>query len=458
MRWSANSTTSAARRSASGAAPQPATDGGSAQPASSVDCTVDDPRPVEDDIDDGADKLVDELDTRVFVEANIEQQSDTKVTYLLHGTTVCQAGDFEQPDDLQHCIDEVDQLQIRLQVTSLAQGDVDIDVLVGPDRFNPVDFQLHHDLLASTVDLGELRSTAIFAGTITGSDLGDLPSTMRGVVRGELHHDGQRAKLTLSVLQNVVISDTNWQLHVDRAQPAASISADAAAQTVHALLDLNAIDLRAPITHTKYTYDEATGAESQTETRYDIAAHLGGASFDANYAAGDDRIDVHNAGLGNTTSTLDVNGKRVLAVDLNHTHGRKLDFTLTKGADGMDIAVDPAFDLEVLLQFARAQDTLENIADWTRDNLIHVTLDGAAHPAVRLGDSGLEVLAGQLHLSSTASGVDETVAAGQCVLAPDDSATMSGGGSASGGADVPPADDSNTSHDPFADLSVGACQ
>lgn len=451
----------------SGAAPmpaQPSTDGGTGTPTGSdgstappADCTSGDPQPIDQDINDGADALIDELNNRVFVDANVEAQTDTEITYLLHGSTVCQADDFEQADELQNCVDQVDQLQLRLSVTSLAQGDVDIEVLVGPDCYNPVDLELHHDLLAATVDLGQLRSTLVFASNVTDADLDKLPATMQGKVRGEFHHTGDQATLTLGVLQKVLIADTDYELHVDKAQPAAQLRVDAAAKTVHALLDMNAVDLRLPITET--TGSGSTGTDPiETQTTYELAGHLGGASLDASYAAGDEHIDVHNAGLGNTTSTLAIDGKRVLAVDLNKMHGRKLDFTISKTDQGLEWSVDPVFELEVMLQFAQAQDLLDQADDWTLDNLIQVTLDGAAKPALRFGDNGIEVLAGQLHLSSTSAGVDETVGAGQCLLAPADDQTTYNGGTDSGSADVPPVDDSSSSHDPLADLSVGACQ
>lgn len=436
------------------------TDGSGSEPGGSFECEP--AEPVEVELEQGTQDLIDLLNSRIFVESNIEQQTDLEVTYLLDGQTMCPADDFTEPADQQDCINEVDSLELRLVVTSFTQGDVDIEVLVGPNRFNPVDFELHDGSLAATVDLAETRSAMVFAAGVTGDDLSEMPSTMQGRVRGEFSHDGNgKATGTLSILQNVVISGQDYDVSVSKAQPAGRVTVDATTQTISGLLDLNAIDLRAPVTETETTWDAETGAESTTETSYEIALHLGGASFDADYAVGDERVDVHNVGLGNTTSTLDIDGKRVASIDLNKNHGRHLAFSLVSGEHGMELSVSPAFDLELMLAFAQVQDKLDGLDDWVLDDLLRVTLDGAANPAVRIGDSGVEVLDGQLSISSTAAGVSHQVSAGQCLLPPEGDAPEPVSGTGSGSSDgsgTPVPEDDSTSIHPFEEFAVGACQ
>lgn len=440
-----------------------ATDGGfesgtgSTDGSGSIDCEASQPEPVETEIEDGTQQLVDLLNNRIFVDANIEQESNLEITYLLDGQTVCVAEDFETAGDRQDCVDEVDQLQVRLVVTSLADGDVDIEVLVGPDRFNPLDLELHQNLLAAATDLAELRSTIVFAANVTGDDLQELPSTMRGQLRAELRHDANGKLVgSLSVLQNVNISDADYELTVSKAQPAGQITVDPTAQTISGLLDLNPVDLRMPVTETETTWDSATGEETTTETSYEIAAHLGGASFDATYAVGSERVDVQNVGLGNSTSTLDIDGKRVASVDLNRSHGRHLNFSLVAGENGMELSVSPAFDLELMLQFAQVQDKLDDIDDWMLDDLLRITLDGAANPAVRIGDSGIEVVEGNLTLSSTSAGVTVDAAAGQCILGPEgDEPTPITQDGSTDGSSTPT--EEPASH-PFEELTAGSCQ
>jgi hypothetical protein len=426
-------------------------DGTTTESTDSFECDTNEP--VENNIDSGTDELLDVLNERIFVDANIEEAGEHEITYLLDGTTVCVAEDFAEPADRQDCVADVDQVELRLVVTSSAQGDIDIKVLVGPDRYNPLDFELHDNLLAATADLGDLRSAVVFASNVTGEDAPDLPGTMQGKLRAELRHDtGAKTTATFSVLQGVHISDADYDIKVNRASPAAQITVDTATQTISSMLDLDTIDLRMPITESETTWDE-NGTETTTETSYAVDAHLGGASFDATYTVGDKRIDVQNVGLGTSTSTLDIDQKRVVTVDLNRSHGRHLNFSFVGDENGTQLFVDPAFDLELMLQFAQVQDKLDGLDDWMLDEMMRITFDGA-NPAMLLGEN-IKVLQGRLKLSSTAENISHTVSAGQCLLTPDnDAPTVSD--STSDGTESPTMDDGG-SH-PFTEFSAGACQ
>ncbi|QDG54145.1 hypothetical protein FIV42_26405 [Persicimonas caeni] len=430
-----------------------AEDGTASEPIDEYECEA--PEPIEDELERGTAEVIDFLNTRVFVEANIEQQSDLEVTYLLDGQTMCQAEDFGEPAEHQDCIQEVDTLELRLVVTSFGPGDVDIEMLVGPDRHNPLDLEFHEDALAATTDLAELRRAMVFAASALGEELPELPTTMEGRIRAEFAHDGQ-AIATISVLQNVVISGPDYDIRVSKAQPATRLAVDTAAQTIHGSIDLNAIDVRAPVTETETTWDTTTGAETTTQTSYEVDVHLAGASLAATYAVGQERIDVQNAGLGDTTSTLDIDGKRVTTLDLNRDHGRHFDFSIVAGQNGTEFSVSPAFDLELMLKFAQVQDKLDGLDDWMLDELLRVTLDGAAAPAVRIGDSGVEVLDGYLTISSAAANLTHAVSAGQCLLPPqdDEPAPLTGTDSSDDGSTMP----AESATHPLEDFAVGSCQ
>jgi hypothetical protein len=412
--------------------------------------------PIEQEIESGTDELLDVLNNRVFVDANIEQESELEVIYLIDGATVCLAEDFDEPADQQDCVTDVDQLELRLVVTSRAQGDVDIEVLVGPDRYNPVDFELHQGLVAASTDLADLRSTMVFASNVTGEDLPDLPGTMTGGLRAEFAYTGNKTTGTISVTQNVHISDGDYDITVSRAAPAAQFTVDSATETINGLLDLDAIDVRMPVTDTETVF-ASDGTETTTETNYTVDAHLGGASFDAAYTVGDQRIDVQNVGLGGSTSTLDIDGKRVATVDLNRSHNRHLNFSFIGGEHGTELVVDPAFDLELMLQFAQVQDKFDDIDGWMLDEMMRITLDGAASPTVLLGET-LEVLQGRLKLTSTAADVTIEASAGQCLIGPEDDVLEPAEGSGSSdGSEVPMPEEPTSSH-PFEELSAGACE
>jgi hypothetical protein len=428
------------------------------QTEGSVECGSGEP--VEQEIGDGTDELLDMLGNRVFVDANIENESEFEVTYLLDGATVCVAEDFEEPADQQECVADVDQLELRLEVTSPAQGNIDVEVLVGPDRYNPFDLELHQDLLAASTDLTDLRAAVAFASNIAGEDIPDLPTTMRGKLRAEMRHAGTTGTTTtgtISVLQDVQISGDDYDIQVKQASPAAQFTVDSAAQTISGLLDLGTVDVRMPVTDIETTWD-AEGMETTTETSYTVDAHLSGASFDAVYAVGEKRIDVQNVGLGSSTSTLDIDQKRVATVDLNRSHGRHLNFSFVGGENGTELVIDPAFDLELMLQFAQVQNKLDGLDEWMLDDMMRITLDGAANPAVLFGDA-IEVLEGQLTLSSAAASVTLEASTGQCVLGPEDDAPTpaTGSGSTTEPGDAQPPEDTNSTH-PFEELRVDACE
>lgn len=429
------------------------TDGGSIEPIDGTDCGPSEP--MEEQVDSGTGELLEFLDTRIFVDANIEQESQTEVVYLIGGESLCQPEDFETAADRQTCVSDVDQIQLRLAVTSMAPGDVDIEVLVGPSRYNPVDLELHRDMLAAEVDLAEARSTTLFVGSVLGEDVSEVPDTMRGKLRGELRHSQSSLTGTFSVMQDVVIAGGDYDIRLDRAQPAGRVTVDSAARSVDALLSLNAVDLRFPVTETDYYWDDATGEETVVETSYQVAAHLAGASFQASFTEGDRRIDVTNIGLGAGPSTLDIDGHRVMDVDLNRNHGRTFDVSLVSAQDGLEVEFSPAFDLELLMQFAAVQDTLDGVQSWMLDDLLRITLDGAAKPAVLVNDNGVEVLAGNLHMSSTAANISHDVPAGQCLLPPaaDEPTVVDSTGTSTDGEVI-----EHTNTHPLEELAVGACE
>lgn len=399
------------------------------------------------DVTDESAEMTAWLEDHVFVDANVESEEELAVTYLIDGATLCaEDGGAADPE----CISQVDEAEIRLVATSPNSGDIDLDVLVGPNRANPVSFQLHEDLLAVEGDLGDAKESAEHIASITGDDL-ELPATMQGRVRAELNVDSD-TKLTaaLSVLAPIKVADGDYSFAMAAALPALSVSVDSQAKTIETINDIGAVDGSLPVTD--YEYDPET--DTETETTYQAGFHLGGMTSTALFEATKDLITVTGLGLGDSTSTFTVDGDEVLAVDLNADDGRALDVTVAADANGsVDVEVSPKLDLAVALKFAAAGDKLGDIADWMMDDVLRVTFDGATAPKVRIDEDGAEILDGTLTLSLDNAGDSVSAGAGQCLLATGDEIVVDDGTTMEPDP-VEPAPQTN----PIEELEAGACQ
>ena len=421
-----------------------------------TDCTTEEPAPepaeIDVTVDDEAQELTSYLETHIFTDANVESEDGTSVTYLLKGSEVC-AVDGEPTDP--GCVQQVDDAEIRLVVTSPVEGDVDVDVLVGPSKSNPFSFEIHSDLLAAEADLGGIKASAQHLESVTGETL-DLPQTMQGRVRAQLQILGpEKASAAFSVLQAVKVADGGYSFSVGVSQPALSVTADGAAQTIQAVTNVGAIDGSLPIT--SYEYDSTTGTE--TESSYQLGFHIGGITSDSLLDAANELLTLTGVGLGQTTTTFSVDGDEVIAIDLNAADGRAFDATIKEGAnDSVEFQVSPKFDLSVALQFAAAAGKIGDIADWMMDDVLSIKLDGT-NPTVRASDGGLEVVDGTLTLSLQNAGITHTVDAGMCLLDSADTVIVDGGSDEPvepGTEPVTPTEEPETN--PLEELEVGACQ
>jgi hypothetical protein len=432
------------------------TSSGCAAPIDGSDsgCTEVEPAEPELDLDvtDDADEMTAWLEEHIFNEANVESEEDKAVTYLIDGDVFCALeGEPADPE----CVSQVNDAEIRLVATSPSEGDIDLDVLVGPNRANPTSLQLHDDLLAAEVDLGGAKESAEHIASITG-DLDDLelPTTMEGRVRAELTVEGdKKLSAAFSVLAPIKVADGDFNLAMAPALPALSVAVDGQAKTIETVSNLGTVDGSFPVTEWVYEYDETTDTETETEINYQYGFHLGGLTSNTLFEAANDVIAITGLGLGDTTSTFSIDGEEVLALDLNADDGRTLDITATSNDAGLvDLEVSPKLDLAVALQFASAADKLTDVAEWMMDDVLRVTLDGADAPKVRLTEEdGLEVVDGTLTMSLANAGTTVTVEAGQCVLGVDDTVEQ-----AEPGTDPEPTPVEETN--PLEDLEAGTCQ
>ncbi len=103
------------------------------------------------DFDEVMDNVTAFLNERVLVASQIESKTDTAVTYRLAPATFCDP-EWEQFEDCKEVLAAID---VRVRATSLAEGDVDLTLLLGADQKRAAEFALHADLLSAQVELGE---------------------------------------------------------------------------------------------------------------------------------------------------------------------------------------------------------------------------------------------------------------------------------------------------------------
>lgn len=388
------------------------------------ECSEPEPVDIDAELEAGTDALQAALEGYVFTESNVETSSGDELVYLLRGSTLC--ADLQESDAAEYsdCVSSVDDLQIRLAVTSPAAGDVSIDLLVGPDRHNPVSFDVWQDRLALEADLGGIKSTAIYAAGVMGEELPDIPETFEGRGRLELRSaSADTFTVEASVLGAIAIANATegYDVRVAKASPAATFTADAAAKTLTADIQWGAIDALFPAENSP-SESEPGGPDIELEEEeatshvYDL--HLGGVTGKALFSVGQELLELEGVGLGADTTTLDVDGERVFGLDLNPADGRALDLTISERDDVVTLTVSPKLDLSLMFALGKARaafSDLDDSQDWMLDDTIAILLSGAT-PALELSESGVKVVSGDLQISSTAASITHDASADQCLI------------------------------------------
>jgi len=451
------------------------------------------------DVDFGEilDEALEVLQERLLVEEQVEVDADNEVVYLLDPERICEedegdapeprpappegdgggeAGDPPPPveeegdDSEEECRRVLTEVPLRIRVTSLREGDVDLTLLVGEPRHEPLRVELHADLLAVQVDLAAgkaaLELLAEAAQDEDDEEL-DLPDSMAGVVRAELLKNAARDyTASLSILEAVVVEDGGDEpvtVRLGMAKPMVSLRLDGNAETATGRLAVGTVDVSIPYQwfvddwysddgdcmrgdggggdpgdpgdpgppdgeeppppHDDGWEDDCEGeGEEPPDVQGTLRVHVAGLTGESTFSGEQDRIEVTGVGLGPDTSTVSLDAKTLAALDLNADHGRVFDWALAlDDADNVRLEVTPAFDLSLMMALRHVADDLgeDDLPPFALDETLSVTLDGAATPALEsVGDGDdrqLQVAEGRLTLASTAAADDVVVEAGQCI-------------------------------------------
>lgn len=386
---------------------------------------------------ESVEELVRHLRERILIPANLESETSTSATYRLGPSVLCGeqepapgAGGNDTSQD-EACVERANRLQLRLRLTSEREGDVDMAVLVGRERNEPVVFELHRKSLGLRVDLGEAMDVARELGE-DSEDIEELSGELQLQLVENAARDYSLELNVLSALAAVVRSDgERVEASLGASSPALELRLDGNARRVLAGMDLRAFRLVGPLRLFAGAFADDSAGDSEyapgtseliapepTEPNYHgaIDLFLSGLQGTLEYVAESDVLELNGLGFGDTTSTLRHDGRTLLALDLNAAQGRHVDLVLEPEGEGTKLTISPSFDLKLALAFHHIADQVEGIAEHLLNDTWHFWSEGE-EPAVLAEDEQLRVLSGALHFDSSADpSANVTVPAGLCLL------------------------------------------
>ena len=369
-------------------------------------------------------ELTELLKNNIFTQDNIESQLPREITFLLKGANVCKLGD--EPAEAS-CVDFVDRAKLRVVVTSPAANDLDMKLLVGDARTNPVSLELHQQKLAVVADLGAVRPSIQAIATALGEPIPDeLPETLSGKVRAQLSRPAaKKLEATFSVLSPIKIADADYDIQVAQASPAMKLTVDGDAKKVQQQINWSAIQAKFPFwehqeietTETDEFGNQYTSYESKRTKKHSAQISLGGANGTLIFDAANELLSAAGLGLGDATSTVKIDGQQVLSLDLNPSAGRRVDVSLAQGPnDTQTLEIAPSLDLKLVMTFQTIKAAFDelDVADWMLNDTWQIKADGATPVRLSVGEQ-LKVLAGKLTMSSSAAQLTHAVNADQCI-------------------------------------------
>jgi hypothetical protein len=375
-------------------------------------------------LDEAAEDLATWLAEHVLTDDQLETEAGDAVIYRMKSATFCEEGEEGETYINEDCRRVVDQVEIRLRVTSPREGDVDVAVLVAPERHNPVTFHVYADRLGFSAGLADaLKSMQLIADALAeeGDEEPMLPESMSGRIAAELVRDGEQrytARFSVSEDVRIVMKDgeDRYELNVAATSPTFELTADGSDEVVSATWNVGGVRVDFPL-----DVFEDDGEEDLTGV---VEAFLAGATGHIEFDGEAERLTVADFGLGEATSTLKHDGHTLLTVDLNPEAHRAFTAALQKAGEDLEARVSPEFDVALNFQFQHVADQFEDVPEFLLDDHLRVRLHGASNPGVAFtaddpetGEAGtVRVVEGRLELTSTTHPDDNVIAeAGMCL-------------------------------------------
>lgn len=385
------------------------------------------------------------LKTQLLEVSTVEAETRTAVTYKLDAQRLCDYDPDAEPvldewgdpvTDGKDCFDFVNASELRVKVTSFAEGDLDATVLAGADRDAVVRFELHEDLASIEVDLAPVAALMQHYLDVTEGDEGTtVQASGKGrVVVRRLADDQMRisADVLTAIDVSIESDEADENVAFTFAPGSFAIDIDAPADSATLDIDLGAFTLSGPKTILPlvddgcYLVTEEIGGEEVTYEECDPdapslegsgAVTFGGLSAYIDFDDSEKALAVRGLVLGKLGVVAD--DKTIIEIG-GDASAPATDFTFSfDAADNLVLELSRAFELSGMFRTAQAPDIFD-LGDWAADEDLGIALAGEK-PTLRMEDHGVVVQAGSLTFTSKhARDTSLEVAAGMCLYISDD--------------------------------------
>jgi hypothetical protein len=353
------------------------------------------------------------IEDRLLAQANLESATGTEALYRLRPEVTC-----ADPDDGRlepDCESFLRKVELRLRMSRDGQDHV-LDILVGPQKLQPVTLQISEQNIAATADLDRVKTAvAEVSRTLDEPDPG-LPTVMRGRVTLTLGKEGTRtASLALGFRDMIEIRDDRegGAFRTVAADPALVVRADGEARQVTSRASIGLTEVVGPLDDYQYR------PTPSPDLRVVVAGLTGEGLFDL----GKEEITLRKIGLGRGASFAEVRGNRVVELNLNAGDDRVFDAAITFTPEGLPrLALSPRFDLGLMFKLGLIASELSSpppahLLDESYRLLVDAA-DGQA-PVLEAREhadgGGVRIVSGQVTLSSNRAEPPVKASAGQCL-------------------------------------------
>jgi len=374
------------------------------------------PVPVDPAVADAQAALLEKyLRERIFTQENVEGTEGDSTVFRLQGEDVCTTS--ASVPAAPECVQAVDKMELRIRATPADDKGMDLGLLIGPDRAEPMVLSFGQKTMAVVVDLAGAKDAVKFLDPAAAQG---LPRVMVGRVELRLTENGEQdvsfSTGILNAVQIEVGEGTAAQaFSTARAVPLSELRMNAKTKTVSFDLNLGTTEYRG-----------AYGGTSALANK-PVVYSLSGLSFAFNAQEGKEDFVIAHVGLGDAQSYMSLDGTKVFTADLNALSNRHFDLNLSKGADGLPLVrVLPEFDLATKFFLAPLKaDPMAQVPAFYEDQSYRVRLSGGRAPSIRPVQAntttgfpgGLQVVSGELKLEGGSSAV--TVPTGKCLVGKD---------------------------------------
>jgi hypothetical protein len=379
--------------------------------------------------------MADTMAAEVFHLSRVEASSETQVT-LRFGEELCPAGEDGAPEA--GCVEAVSELQPRLVLQSMAEGDVDARLTLGAARNALATFELHRAHLAADLDLGAAKAIALNVLPTLDGDTEEVvaalqQATVQGRLRAELAAlSGSAYRMSVGVSSPLLIeADVGGdplRLSVKAAAQLISVEADPAAPRLDVAFSSAGAELSAPLALLAGDDEVACPPDvpdCEPEPSLDLEGTLtliappAGARL---HIGSDEAIVFEGVHLdGAAEARLDA--RRIASLELGAAPSGSFGLTLTDAQDALRIAVTPSARLLMDLDLAPLASQGLEIPSALVSERLEVKLDGSSPTLDVREDGQLEVISGRLSIDSRAANKTLVVNAGQCLVGPEDEPT-----------------------------------